>query len=373
MRATMGVWDAGCRMFHWLLVISVTVALATGLSGDKRLVDIHVIAGTLIAVLLTFRLVWGATGSTYARFSSFAFNPLIVLKHVLELLRDPAKSHHYVGHNPLGAAMIFALLAALVVLTATGIVVFGGALKDGPLAPFTTFSAGSSASEIHEFAAYGLLVLVALHVAGVAIESLRTKENLVRAMITGRKPIDPHAIAAAPRRARSGTAMLVVTGIAVPTAVAAYHYAQMPGLGVPTAPVSAAYAKECKACHSLHHPSIAPAATWADIMAGLEDHFGENASLDGNLRSELQTYLTANSAEHWDTEAANLLRTPAVREPLRITSTQGWKRLHRDVPADVFKRKSVGGALNCSQCHADAEKGRFAPRAIAIPEEKTGP
>jgi len=108
-------------------------------------------------------------------------------------------------------------------------------------------------------------------------------------------------------------------------------------------------------------------------MRNLGDHFGDNASLEPDANATLVSYLTANSAEHWDTQAANRLRKPSAAEPLRITATEGWKRLHRDIPDAVFRRRSVGSKLNCTSCHADAESGRFAPRAIAIPKEKATP
>ena len=84
----------------------------------------------------------------------------------------------------------------------------------------------------------------------------------------------------------------------------------------------------------------------------------------------MSAYLADNAAEKWDTWPANRLRAVSEQNPLRITDTRGWKRLHRGLAGDVFKSKAVGGKLNCSKCHRDAETGRFAPRAIAIPEEK---
>jgi len=106
-------------------------------------------------------------------------------------------------------------------------------------------------------------------------------------------------------------------------------------------------------------------------MGDLGDHFGDNASLDPEMTASLVRYLAANSAEHWDTLAANRLREPSAAQPLRITATDGWKRIHRDLPESVFKRKAVGGKLNCTSCHTDAESGRFSPRAIDVPKEKT--
>lgn len=370
-KMVIAVWDIGVRVFHWTMVLAVAAALATGLWEEKSLLDVHIIAGTLIAALVVFRLIWGFTGSTYARFSNFVRSPLTALRQAAHLFSKTEQTQHYVGHNPLGALMILALLVTLAALTITGVIVLGGVIKEGPLAPITAFATGRSVKELHEFAAYGLMALIVLHVLGVIMESVRTRENLARAMVTGIKQDDGSAVSAPVSRARPLLAGALMLGILAPSAFAIAHYSQLPALGVPTAALDATYVKECKSCHSAHHPSAAPAATWMAIMAGLEDHFGENASLDAALNAQLTDYLKANSAEHWDTAAANRLRTPAADQPLRITATDGWKRLHRNVSADDFKRKSVGGKLNCSQCHGDAESGRFAPRAIAIPEEKT--
>lgn len=361
------VWDAGVRAFHWLLVAAVAGALATGFLDEKWLVDTHVVLGITITVLLLLRIVWGFTGSTYARFSSFVCRPSAALAHARDLLRGRAK--HHVGHNPPGTLMILSLLVVLTALVATGVVVLGGVVKEGPLAAVTTFAAGRTAKEVHEFLAFALLGLIALHVAGVVTEGLRTRENLVRAMLTGMKRAPAGAITAPETKARPWLAAgLCLVGLAI-AAAGVVHLSGRPALGVPTAPLDPTYVRECKSCHAPHHPSLASAATWSAIMAGLDDHFGDNAGLEAVLATEIARYLTTNAAEHWDTLAANRLRRPSAAAPLRITATEGWRRIHRDIPDATFGRKSVGGKLNCAGCHADADTGRFAPRAISIPKE----
>ncbi len=365
------VWDLGVRLFHWLLVGAVVAAFVTGLFAPKPWLDAHVIFGTAVAALIVFRGIWGFTGSQHARFASFVVGPGAAIRYLRTLLAGRASNH--IGHNPLGAIMIVALLLALGLLTATGLVALGGELKQGPFAPFTNFATGHGAKTIHELVAYGLLGLIVLHVAGVAIESLRIRENLVRAMLTGRKPIvGPRpARVTVPARPRLAAAIFAV--IAIGTVPWIVHFAQQPGLGTPTAPLDAVYAKECGACHSTYHPSLAPAATWQAIFAGLDDHFGDNASLDGALAARLLGYLTANSAEQWDTKAANFFRLPDAAEPLRITASSAWKRTHRRIPEAAFGIKAVAGKFNCSACHTDAPSGRFSPQAIATPKERTTP
>jgi cytochrome b len=359
------VWDLAVRAFHWLLAGSVAGALFTGFFGGATAIDLHIILGSAIALLLTFRAIWGFTGSTYARFRTFAPTPASFIRHARELLRGGAPRH--LGHNPIGSAMILALLATLAAILVTGVAVLGGAVKEGPVAPFLSFTAAVQVKEIHELLAVLLMGLVGLHLAGILAESLRTRVNLVRVMVTGRTAAHPSAVEAAPMLPRPLFAATVFAVFAVCAGGAIAYFSLLPVPGVPNKPLDAAYAKECGSCHSPHHPSVAPAATWAAIMAGLGSHFGENASLDAALTARLTAYLADNAAEKWDTWPANRLRAASEQNSLRITETRGWKRLHRELPGDVFKSKAVGGKLNCSKCHRDAETGRFAPRAIAVP------
>lgn len=361
------VWDTGVRLFHWLLVAAVAVAAYTGFFGRKNQIDIHVIAGVAIAALVVFRLIWGATGSTYARFSSFIVPPGTAFRHFDELRRG--KAHHHIGHNPLGAWMIVALLIVLAVICITGVIALGGFVKEGPLASFTTFATGLTARGIHNVSAFVLVGLVALHLAGAVFESLRTRENLARAMVTGRKRCLPEDEPAAPKAARPVIALIILAAIATPATAAVLHLAARPALGVPTATIDATYAKECGSCHSVHHPTVAPAATWRAIFADLKNHFGDDASLNAAKTQQLLTYAVANSSEKWDTAVANAMRKPSAEKPLRITEAPIWKHIHDHFPEALFKSKPIGGKLNCSNCHRDAETGVFAPRNISIKKE----
>ena len=364
--ARVRVWDLGVRLFHWLLVAAVAGAGWTGFLGSKQTLDIHLVCGGLIAILLVWRLVWGGLGSTYARFASFVVSPRTLLHHLGQLLSGRAPAH--VGHNPLGGVMVLALMATLTALILTGLVVLGGAVKEGPLAPFVSFATGLGVRAIHELNAFGLLGLIGAHVAGVLIESWRTRESLIGAMLTGNKRPRPDAIAAASVvEGCGGRAVLMAGGIVAALGAPVAYVSLQPAAGMPTAAMTATYARECGACHTPHHPSLAPAATWGRIVKGLDEHFGDNASLAPEIAAEIGSYLATNAAERWDSPAANLLRQPAAAEPLRITATAGWRHIHRGVAETTFATKAVGGRVNCANCHQDAASGRFAPRAISIP------
>lgn len=368
--ATVPVWDVWVRLFHWLLVVAFAVAAYTGFFGRKNQIDFHVIAGVSAVALVAFRLIWGIWGTTYARFSSFMTSPGKTLRHARSIIGS--REHVSIGHTPLGGWMIVALLVLVAAVAITGTVTLGGVVKEGPLAPFVSFASGWGAREVHEILAIVLSALVGLHILGAIFESLRIRENLMRAMVTGRKLDRPDAEAVTHGPARPMFALgafMILGAVAVP---AVAHFSSLPVPGVPTEPIDATYAKECGACHVPHHPTVAPAATWDAIFANLQDHFGENASLSPELTDKLSAYAVANSSEKWDTRVAHVMRKPSKEHPLRITDAPIWKRIHDHFPNRLFKSKAIGGKLNCTNCHRDAETGVFSPREISIKHEKKG-
>jgi len=366
LRAGVKVWDATVRAFHWSLVASVAVALATGLLAPAAWITVHLVAGTLAAALIVVRVVWGLWGPGTARFSSFVHGPRALIGHCRELAGGMARRH--LGHNPLGGAMIVLLLVVVVVAVLTGVVALGGELKSGPLAFLTTFDVGWAMRRVHKLVAYALLGLVALHVTGVVFESRRCRENLVRAMVDGHKTARPGDVAPPLHVARPLLAAVVATALLLTGAGTVYALAQRPGLGVPRAPLDPVYADECGACHIAYHPSLATAATWSAVMADLSHHYGDNAALDAATADRIRTYLLAHSAEHYDTLAAHRLSRTDPADPLRITASPFWRRMHRRIPASVFASKHVVASGNCAACHHDAASGLFEPSATEIPE-----
>lgn len=362
---TILVWDRFVRVFHWGLVAAVTVCFWSGFAAPREWLNLHLAAGTAVAALVCFRLIWGALGSTYARFGSFWPSLPAIRAHVSRIARGRPQRH--LGHNPLGAVMIFALLCVLALLTVTGVVALGGALKQGPLAAMASFSAGWTARGVHEMLAWALLAMIAGHLAGVVFESFLSGENIARAMLTGRKRA-PLVTPGMPAPGRPIAAWSLFAATAAIVALGTILLSQRPANGVPRAPLDPVYAKECGSCHLAYPPSLGAAMMWASVMAGLDNHFGETASLDPDTMAKLLAYLTINSAEHFDTLAANRFRTMNKDDPGRITATPGWVRMHRDIPASVFAAESVGAKGACQACHRDAASGRFDPQLISIPE-----
>jgi cytochrome b len=179
------VWDPLVRLFHWSLVAAFAIAWLT----EDQWMALHANAGYLILTLLLFRLVWGLLGTRYARFSDFVTSPSMVLAYLRDLLR--LRAERTIGHNPAGGAMIVALLITLFMTSLSGLVAYG-ATGSGPLAEllFSKAAYGSEFfEELHEFLANFTLLLVVVHLLGVGFGSLLHSENLVRAMLTGKKRV----------------------------------------------------------------------------------------------------------------------------------------------------------------------------------------
>jgi cytochrome b len=188
------VWDPAIRLFHWSLVISFTISYVVS-DDDVRL---HAKAGYVVFGLLLFRILWGFVGGRFARFSEFIRGPMTTLSYLRSLFSSSAK--RYVGHNPAGGWMIVLLLVSLFVTSWSGLMIYAQEGK-GPLAvKELRFITGVNDQrsrerdrehdpiyELHDFFGDFSLLLALIHIGGVVVSSRLHRENLVKAMVTGRK------------------------------------------------------------------------------------------------------------------------------------------------------------------------------------------
>ena len=164
------VWDVPVRLGHWLLAGGFLLAWLSGDSEEWRLV--HVYAGGVVLAVALFRLLWGFIGSRHALFSSFVRGPAAAMMYLKSL--GNGSTPHYTGHNPAGGLAIVALLALTIASSVSGWFIYQDMFGDWMVT-------------LHELLANLLLGVVILHLAGVAVGSFAHRENLVRAMMTGRK------------------------------------------------------------------------------------------------------------------------------------------------------------------------------------------
>jgi cytochrome b len=179
--STVKVWDPLVRVFHWSLVFFFLIAFIT----EDDWLNLHVLAGYVVSFLIGFRLLWGLVGTRSARFSTFVKSPAVMITYLKSMLSF--KVPHYLGHNPLAAAMVVVLLLSVALVAFTGMTMIASE-GQGPLAG-TFFSSwgGERMEDVHEFFANFTLLMVVAHVSGVMFSSFLESENLVKAMVTGRK------------------------------------------------------------------------------------------------------------------------------------------------------------------------------------------
>jgi cytochrome b len=208
------VWDTAVRLFHWTLVGCYAIAFISSENSRK----LHVIFGYGVLFLVLFRILYGFAGTRYARFSDFLYRPAEIVDYLKGLLIGRPK--HYMGHNPAGGFMIVILLLSLLSLTLTGLKAYGvkghGPLAQHEISLMSKAFADSDEKEepdnhkrrsradkdfqrtgknekdefwkeVHETIAYVTLFLVSIHIMGVLVSSFVHRENLIKAMITGRK------------------------------------------------------------------------------------------------------------------------------------------------------------------------------------------
>jgi cytochrome b len=164
------VWDLFVRIFHWSLVLGFGLAWFTAHASES----LHHWAGYVAGALILMRLLWGVLGTPYARFSQFVRDPATTLHYLGAMLGG--REARYIGHNPAGGAMVLALMTAMAVTALTGWMM-----------TTSTYFGVDWVETAHSLSAHGLLLLVLLHVGGVVLASLRHRENLIGAMVTGRK------------------------------------------------------------------------------------------------------------------------------------------------------------------------------------------
>lgn len=172
---TVAVWDLPLRLWHWALAASVLAAWFTPTVHDS----LHRIVGYTVLGLLAFRLVWGFWGSRYSRFRMVGVRLRAAPRYFWNLRRGI--TGRYIGLNPVGTLMLVALLLALEVSAITG-----------ALSVTVTFFGVWWIEDTHAYASDAVIALVVLHVAGVVLMGMLQRENLIRAMITGRKRIRRH-------------------------------------------------------------------------------------------------------------------------------------------------------------------------------------
>jgi len=371
------VWDLQTRIFHWSLVVFVFCTFVTAdmprIFGMKTLdrdawLSFHIGTGVAAGLLLAFRIFWGYFGPYYSKFSSLHLS-LKELFGYLDSVRKNLKTS-YTGHNP-GASwnLICILIIGMLAIVSRGIV-FGIDERRGVLRFLysTYYPYADSMKLLHLGVSYILLAVILGHVAGVLIETIRHRTGIILAMFTGKKRSDETE-----RPLSTGMPLTVISFAWVASSVlVAYFFSTMMETKQPvTLTIPPIYKKECGSCHMAFPPNALPEKSWKIMMAGLQDHFGDDASIEESSRKGIEDYLVKNSAEKSLEEASIKFIRSIGKEnpPLRITEIRYWKEKHKSVPQDVYRRETIKSKINCVACHKWSEYGSFEDTDIKIPRK----
>ncbi|UFZ03344.1 cytochrome b/b6 domain-containing protein [Bradyrhizobium ontarionense] len=186
---TVAVWDFPLRVWHWALAAFVLVACVTPNTFDP----LHRLAGYAVIGLLAFRLIWGLIGGRHSLFARISLKLRAAPRYIVGMLRG--ETGRYLGLNPAGAAMLVVMLGLLIVSTISGVMQVS-----------VRFFGVGWIEQTHALSSNAIIALIAVHVLGTLWMSVLQRENLVRAMFTGRKrvpgsaraaPVDPRVVASA--------------------------------------------------------------------------------------------------------------------------------------------------------------------------------
>ena len=175
------VWDLPTRLFHWALVVCIVGLVTTAQIGGNAM-EWHFRFGYSVLTLLLFRLLWGFVGGHWSRFSTFLYSPASLLRY----LRGHEVDGQPLGHSPLGALSVFAILALLLLQVGTGLFSDDEIAAVGPLSKLASGAVVSQLTHYHkDIGKVIVLILVLLHIGAIAFYRIKRKKDLIRPMLVG--------------------------------------------------------------------------------------------------------------------------------------------------------------------------------------------
>lgn len=184
MKKRIRIWDLPIRLFHWFLVLCIITSFITVKIGGNAM-ELHALSGYCILTLIIFRLSWGLIGSYHARFINFVPSPRVLIQYL------SGKISGGLGHNPLGALSVLALLSSVGVQAVTGLFTNDDIAFEGPFAKYVSSGTVELLTSIHYFNEKILIAVIVLHLCAILYYQKFKGENLIKPMLQGDKEIDP--------------------------------------------------------------------------------------------------------------------------------------------------------------------------------------
>lgn len=352
------IWSLPSRVFHWLFAGLILLAYLT---DDDKLLNYHALIGYGVLILLVFRLFWGYIGPKYSKFKDFPLSFTDAKEFALNIFSSKQK---YIGHNPIASYAMIGIFVVVFLTIITGILALGVEEGKGLLSSLnsTFFKKMELFEHIHEFFSNLLLALIAAHLLGVFSDRiLHPAHKTLSSIFNGFKVTDEdYSI-----KLNIFQKLFALIFLALFVAFLIFN------IGTKSNPLVASihtsidyekqnplFVKECASCHIIYPPHTLPAASWLTMMGDLENHFGDDASLEEQENKDILDFLVQNSAETSTQKVSvKILDSIKNKDIIAITQSDFWKTKHKDIPKKVFEHKDVKSKANCKACHSDIEKG----------------
>jgi len=366
------VWSLFTRLFHIFLIIGV--ALLFLFSEFDNLLSYHAIIGYTVGLLFLFRIVWGFMDVKYSKFADFNFKLTDLIAYMFNIFSNKKE---YVGHNPASSWAIVAMITFGLLSVLSGTLVYGTQEGMGIFSflNHSIFKKMELFEEVHEFFTTVFMMVIFAHIAGVLLDKVLHKSRVIESMIDGYKETQAESLKLTLLQKLFGTLWIGLSiffliyllnnpsNVLVADANTAVDYKKEQPL----------FESECKSCHTLYPPYLLPKNSWVNMMSSLENHFGDDASLDAQDTNTIREYLVKNAAESSTKEAAyKILKDINNTENIAITKTPYWIKRHHEIDKNIFASKEVKAQSNCKACHANIEQGLLNDKDIKIPEIAKG-
>jgi cytochrome b len=363
------VWSIFTRLFHILLVLAVLIVFV--IADFENLLSYHAVVGYMIGLLFVFRLIWGFMNVRYSRFKDFNFNIKDLLEYMLGIF---GSKKEYTGHNPASSWAIIAMIVLGLASVVSGVIVYGTQEGMGVLSflNISLFKDMDMFEDIHELFANAFMAVIFIHIAGVVIDKLLHKSKAVESMIDGYKNGDEKDSLKLTLWQKlfgvlwiGSSIFLLVYLLSTPSNILTSDNNRAVDYRVE----HSLFYDECISCHTLYPPHLLPEKSWITMMDDLQNHFGDDASLDAIDTNSIKEYLVKNSAENSTREASfKILKSMDANITLAITEMPYWKKRHKEIDKSLFKQKNIGNISNCKACHKNIEQGLLNDKDIKIPQ-----
>ncbi len=361
------IWSLPTRLFHILLVIFVGVAFI--IADFENLLSYHAVVGFTIGLLFLFRIGWGFLDIKYSKFKDFNFNLKDLQEYMLNIFGEKKE---YIGHNPASSWAIITMIVLGLISVLSGVVVYGTQEGMGILSFLNSsiFREMELFEEIHELCANAFMIVIFIHIAGVLMDRVLHKSKALESMISGYKDSDTGSLKLTLFQKIYGVLWI---GMSLFFLLYLLSNPSNSLIGDANGVVDykvehPLFYDECKSCHTLYPPFLLPQKSWVKMMDDLENHFGDDASLEEEDKISIQNYLVQNSSENSTKESAfKILKSIKDEDIIAITKTSYWEQKHDDIDKMLFKNKKIGKISNCKACHQNIEQGLLNDKDIKIP------